>query len=78
MSFFTKTADPMTATGWRSPLMLLMLMAGAMQLSFAGWWNLVNNFAVHELAFSGREIGIQQSIREIPAFSPLPPSICCW
>ncbi|CUA91800.1 Predicted arabinose efflux permease, MFS family [Pannonibacter indicus] len=69
MSFFAKTADPMTATtGWRSPLMLLMLMAGAMQLSFAGWWNLVNNFAVHELEFTGREIGIQQSIREIPGF----------
>lgn len=57
-----------TATGWRSPLMLLMIMAAAMQLSFAAWWNLMNNFAVHELAFTGREIGIQQSIREIPGF----------
>ena len=28
----------------------------------------MNNFAVHELAFTGREIGIQQSIREIPGF----------
>ncbi|NBN77147.1 MFS transporter [Microvirga tunisiensis] len=68
MSFFTRSADPMTATGWRSPLVLLMVMAGAMQLSFAGWWNLVNNFAVQELAFTGKEIGIQQSIREIPGF----------
>lgn len=57
-----------TGTGWRSPLMLLMIMAAAMQLSFAAWWNLMNNFAVHELAFTGREIGIQQSIREIPGF----------
>ena len=55
-------------TGWRSPLVLLMIMAAAMQLSFAAWWNLMNNFAVHELAFTGREIGIQQSIREIPGF----------
>ncbi|WP_349357578.1 MFS transporter [Stappia sp.] len=59
---------PAAATGWRSPLMLLMIMAGAMQLSFAAWWNLMNNFAVQELAFTGREIGIQQSIREIPGF----------
>ena len=55
-----------TGTGWRSPLILLMIMAAAMQLSFAAWWNLMNNFAVHELGFTGREIGIQQSIREIP------------
>lgn len=57
-----------TGTGWRSPLVLLMIMAAAMQLSFAAWWNLMNNFAVHELDFTGREIGIQQSIREIPGF----------
>lgn len=57
-----------SGTGWRSPLMLLMIMAAAMQLSFAAWWNLMNNFAVHELGFTGREIGIQQSIREIPGF----------
>ncbi len=29
---------------------------------------MVNNFAVEVLSFSGREIGIQQSIREIPGF----------
>lgn len=59
---------PEIRTGWRSPLVMLMVMAAAMQLSFAAWWNLMNNFAVQELAFTGREIGIQQSIREIPGF----------
>ena len=68
MSYFTHSAAPSSLTGWRSPAVLLMIMAGAMQLSFAGWWNLMNNFAVQELAFTGREIGIQQSIREIPGF----------
>ena len=68
MSYFTRSADPAAATGWRSPAVLLMIMAGAMQLSFAAWWNLMNNFAVQELAFTGKEIGIQQSIREIPGF----------
>ncbi|MEP3046030.1 MAG: MFS transporter [Roseibium sp.] len=68
MSYFTKNAFPDEITGWRSPAVLLMVMAGAMQLSFAAWWNLMNNFAVQELDFTGREIGIQQSIREIPGF----------
>ena len=57
-----------SAKGWRTPFMLLMLMAAANQLSFASWWNLLNNFAVNEIGFTGREIGIQQSIREIPGF----------
>ncbi|MEQ9331379.1 MFS transporter [Thalassobaculum sp.] len=68
MSYLTASADPKATTGWRSPLVMLMIMAAAMQLSFAAWWNLMNNFAVHELDFTGREIGIQQSIREIPGF----------
>ncbi|MBS8260216.1 MFS transporter [Roseibium polysiphoniae] len=68
MSYFTLSANPATQTGWRSPAVLLMIMAGAMQLSFAAWWNLMNNFAVQELSFTGKEIGIQQSIREIPGF----------
>ncbi|PLW75567.1 MFS transporter [Cohaesibacter celericrescens] len=45
-----------------------MLMSAAMQLSFASWWNLLNNFAVNEIGFTGREIGIQQSLREVPGF----------
>jgi MFS family permease len=68
MSYFTKNVFPDEMKGWRSPVVLLMIMAGAMQLSFAAWWNLMNNFAVQELDFTGREIGIQQSIREIPGF----------
>jgi len=68
MSYLTASSDPKTATGWRAPAVMLMIMAAAMQLSFAAWWNLMNNFAVHELDFTGREIGIQQSIREIPGF----------
>ena len=54
--------------GWRQPAVLLMLMAAAMQLSFASWSALQYNFAEEMLNFSGYEIGIQQSIREIPGF----------
>lgn len=45
-----------------------MAMAATMQMAFASWSLLTYNFAVEELSFTGREIGIQQSIREIPGF----------
>jgi hypothetical protein len=51
---------------WRSPAMFLMIAQGAMQLAFAAWWTLLNNFAVEVVHASGREIGIQQSLREVP------------
>ena len=53
---------------WRTPAVLLMVMAAAMQLSFASWSALQYNFAYEVLGFTGKEIGIQQSIREIPGF----------
>ena len=50
------------------PNLLLLLMAGAVPLSFATWQTLLNNFALERAAFSGVEIGILQSLREIPGF----------
>ncbi|MEM8796664.1 MAG: MFS transporter [Pseudomonadota bacterium] len=60
--------NPYPATGWRSPLMMLMIMQAGMQFSFAAWWVLIKNFAVDEVGFTGWEIGIQETIREIPGF----------
>jgi len=54
--------------GWRSAPVFLMAMSAVMQVAFAAWMLLTNNFAHEALGFSGREIGIQQSIREIPGF----------
>ncbi len=53
---------------WRSPEMLLLLLAVAMPLSFATWRGLLNNFAIEEVGFDGQDIGILQSVREIPGF----------
>jgi len=53
---------------WRRPEMLLFLMATAMPISFGVWQALLNNFAIERAAFSGVEIGILQSLREIPGF----------
>ena len=52
----------------RRPETLLLLMAIAVPLSFAAWQTLLNNFAIERAAFTGREMGILQSIREIPGF----------
>ncbi len=52
----------------RSPTLFLMLLAAAMSLSHQTWMTLLNNFAVTAVDFTGREIGILQSIREIPGF----------
>jgi hypothetical protein len=53
---------------WQRPDILLLLMAAAVPLSFASWQALLNNFAIEAAAFTGREIGILQSLREIPGF----------
>ena len=51
-----------------SPELLLLLIAAGSAMSFAVWQNLLNNFAIDRAAFSGVEIGILQSLREIPGF----------
>jgi hypothetical protein len=53
---------------FRRPETLLLLMAVAVPLSFAAWRTLLNNFAIERAAFSGQEMGILQSLREIPGF----------
>jgi len=53
---------------WRRPEVLLFLMAAAVPLSFATWQALLNNFTIERAAFTGAEIGILQSLREVPGF----------
>ena len=43
-------------------------MASAVPLSFATWSNLINNFAIERAAFTGAEMGMLQSLREVPGF----------
>ncbi len=53
---------------WVRPEVLLMLMAASVPLSFATWQTLLNNFAIEQAAFTGAEMGILQSLREVPGF----------
>ena len=55
-------------TSWQSPVVLLILMSVAMPIAFNAWTALLNNFVVERAAFTGIEIGILQSLREIPGF----------
>jgi len=43
-------------------------MSVAMTIGFATWMALLNNFVIEKAAFTGAEIGMLQSIREIPGF----------
>ena len=51
-----------------SPIFMLILMSVATPIAFNGWSALINNFVVERASFTGVEIGILQSIREIPGF----------
>ncbi|WP_417460314.1 MFS transporter [Kordiimonas sp.] len=53
---------------WRTPEVCLVLMAAAAPFSFSIWMALLNNFAHDQAHFGGTEIGILQSLREIPGF----------
>ncbi len=51
-----------------SPISLLILMSIAMPVAFNAWSAMLNNFVVEKAAFTGVEIGILQSLREVPGF----------
>lgn len=58
---------PLSST-WRRPEVLLLIMAAASPISFATWMALIDNFSIHRAGFTGQEIGILQSLREVPGF----------
>lgn len=46
----------------------LYLLAIGNTIAFATWQVMLNNFVVERASFSGEEIGILQSLREVPGF----------
>jgi len=53
---------------FQRPEIFLYLFSAAVPLSFATWQALINNFAIEQVNFTGVEIGILQSLREVPGF----------
>ncbi len=58
----------MKSYSWQTPKNLLLLMSIAMPVAFATWSALLNNFVIEKAAFTGAEIGMLQSLREVPGF----------
>ncbi len=52
----------------RTPRFFLVVASIAIPLGFAAWTALLNNFVIERAAFTGVEIGILQSLREVPGF----------
>ncbi|GAA6172077.1 MFS transporter [Colwellia sp. KU-HH00111] len=53
---------------FNQPEHLLLAMAFTMPLVFSVWMVLLNNFVIEKAHFTGVEIGILQSLREVPGF----------
>ena len=68
MLVFKLIVTMLTNKTWQTPKNLLVLMSVAMTIAFATWMALLNNFVIEKAAFTGAEIGLLQSIREIPGF----------
>ncbi len=47
---------------------LLYVMTISMMFSFSAWMSMLNNFVIESASFDGVQIGILQSLREIPGF----------
>ena len=54
------------AGDWRRPEVLVLVSSAIPSLALATWLVLINNFAVEEAGFTAVEIGILQSLREVP------------
>ena len=67
----TEKAIPVLAeqgNKWHSPFVFLAVASIVMAVTFAGWMAMLNNFVIEQAAFTGAEIGMLQSLREIPGF----------
>ncbi|VUD69169.1 hypothetical protein TDB9533_04535 [Thalassocella blandensis] len=53
---------------WQEPKYLLLSMVFLMSFGFGVWQVLLNNFVIERANFTGVEIGILQSLREVPGF----------
>lgn len=54
--------------GWKTPEVFLVLISIIVPVAFSSWQALLNNFVIEEASFTGADIGLLQSVREIPGF----------
>nr|WP_237487029.1 MFS transporter [Vibrio hippocampi] len=56
------------ANDWRTPQNFLIIISIIVPIAFSSWMALLNNFVVEKANFDGSDIGLLQSVREIPGF----------
>ncbi|MGR5062989.1 MFS transporter [Photobacterium sp. DNB22_13_2] len=54
--------------GWKTPQNFLILISIIVPVAFSSWQALLNNFVIEQASFTGADIGLLQSVREIPGF----------
>ncbi|MGY0615290.1 MFS transporter [Vibrio sp. FJH11] len=57
-----------SSQGWRTPQNFLLLISIIVPIAFSSWMALLNNFVIEKANFDGSDIGLLQSVREIPGF----------
>ncbi|MEZ9513948.1 MFS transporter [Vibrio splendidus] len=55
-------------TNWKTPQNFLLLISIVVPIAFSSWMALLNNFVIEKANFDGSDIGLLQSVREIPGF----------
>ncbi|MBE0364478.1 hypothetical protein PULV_a2822 [Pseudoalteromonas ulvae UL12] len=53
---------------WQTPFVFLGVASAVIAITFSAWMAMLNNFAIERAQFGGAEIGILQSLREVPGF----------
>ena len=53
---------------WKTPQNFLLVISIIVPIAFSSWMALLNNFVIEKANFDGSDIGLLQSIREIPGF----------
>ncbi|MGR5298379.1 MFS transporter [Vibrio mediterranei] len=57
-----------SSSGWRTPKNFLIIISIIVPIAFSSWMALLNNFVIEKANFDGSDIGLLQSVREIPGF----------
>ena len=67
---FDKTAS------WKTPQNFLLLISIVVPIAFSSWMALLNNFVIEKANFDGADIGLLQSVREIPGLLGFYRGVC--
>ncbi|EFP98462.1 permease [Vibrio caribbeanicus ATCC BAA-2122] len=52
----------------KTPFAFLVAVSIVVPIAFSSWMSLLNNFVIEKASFTGADIGLLQSVREIPGF----------